>query len=34
MKSSIGEKLLLIFLLVFFLAYAILPFAIMFALLP
>jgi len=34
MKSSFGEKLLLVFLLVFFIAYAVFPFAIMFALLP
>lgn len=34
MKSSLGEKFLLIFLLLFFIAYAVLPFAIVYALLP
>lgn len=34
MRSSLGEKLLVAFLLVFFLAFVLLPFAIVYALLP
>lgn len=34
MKSSLGEKLLLIFLFVFFIAYVVVPFMFVYALLP